>query len=103
MDKPLEPLKKPLKEPRLKSSKFFDYKCLGILGLHKFFINEPASKWCLESFVNMFVDEKETDLTFEQIQELLLANLDQIVNQKNVVPPIRAFCSSYIEWIQVTT
>ena len=93
----------PLKEPRLKSSKFFYYKCPGILGLHKFFINEPASKWCLESFVNMFVDEKETDLTFEQIQELFSANLQQIINQKNVDSPIRAFCSSYTEWLKVTT
>ena len=49
------------KEPRLRSSKFFDYKCSGILGIHKFFIEEPASKWCLEAFMNKFVDEKETN------------------------------------------
>ncbi|CAG8693456.1 1091_t:CDS:2 [Funneliformis mosseae] len=88
------------KEPRLKSSKFFDYKCSGILGIHKFFIEEPASKWCLEAFMNKFVDEKEMELSFEQIQELFLANLRQITNQKNVDSPIRAFCTDYTEWIQ---
>jgi len=91
------------KEPRLRSSKFFDYKCSGILDIHKFFIEEPASKWCLEAFVNKFVDEKETELSFEQIQELFLANLRQIINQKNVDSPIRAFCTDYTEWIQVIT
>ncbi|CAG8790754.1 22764_t:CDS:2, partial [Gigaspora margarita] len=88
-----------LKEPRLKSSKLFDYKCLDILGIHKFFTEESASSWCLESFVNKFIDE-ETELNFEQIQELFLANLDHISNQRSVCAPIRAFCLSYIEWMQ---
>lgn len=53
--------------------------------------------------MNKFVDEKETELSFEQIQELFLANLRQITNQKNVDSPIRAFCIDYTEWIQVIT
>ena len=89
----------PLKEPRLKSEVFW-LQMFGNFGLTQ---EEPAIRWCLEAFVNKFVDEKETDLTFEQIKELFLNNPEQIINQKNVVAPIRAFCSSYIEWIQVTT
>ncbi|CAG8438422.1 3079_t:CDS:2 [Acaulospora colombiana] len=88
------------KGPRLKSSKFFYYKCSGILGIHKVFIEKPASKWCLEAFINKFIDEKETELCFEQIHELFLSNLQQIMNQKNVDSPIRAFCADYTEWIQ---
>lgn len=37
------------------------------------------------------------------IQRAYLANLTQIKNQKNVDNPIRLFCSSYIDWIEVTT
>ncbi|CAG8787764.1 22603_t:CDS:2 [Dentiscutata erythropus] len=88
-----------LKELRLKSSKLFDYKCSDILGIHKFFTEKSASNWCLESFVNKFIDE-ETELDFEQIQELFLTNLDYIGNQRNVCAPIRAFCLSYLEWMQ---
>ncbi|CAG8553941.1 13076_t:CDS:2 [Racocetra fulgida] len=76
-----------LKEPRLKSSKLFDYKCSDILGIHKFFTEESASN-------------EETELNFEQIQELFLANLDHISNQRSVCAPIRAFCLSYIGWMQ---
>ncbi|CAG8502301.1 11293_t:CDS:10, partial [Acaulospora colombiana] len=63
-------------------------------------VAKGASKWCLEAFVNKFIDEKETELSFEQIQELFLSNLQQIINQKNVDSPIRAFCADYTEWIQ---
>ena len=90
------------KEPRL-TSKYFTYKCPDeILGLHEFFFEEPASKWCLETFVGKLIEE-ETDLDFEQAKILFLANLTQIKNQKNVDNPIRIFCSSYIDWIEVAT
>ncbi|PKY48957.1 hypothetical protein RhiirA4_422578 [Rhizophagus irregularis] len=68
-------------------------------GLHEFFVEEPASKWCLESFVSKLVNE-EADLDFEQTKELFLANLGQIENQRNVDNPIRLFCTSYIEWLK---
>jgi hypothetical protein len=57
-----------LKEPRF--SKYFKYKCSDeILGLHEFFVKEPASKWCLETFVSKLIEE-EADLNFEQAKEL---------------------------------
>ncbi|CAG8753179.1 4024_t:CDS:1, partial [Acaulospora morrowiae] len=90
----------PLKGPRLKSSKYFEYKCpKKILGLHGFFYKEPASKWCLETFLNNLID-KETDLDFEQSKELFFANLTQIKNHKAIDNPIRLFCSNYIDWIE---
>ncbi|RIA84571.1 hypothetical protein C1645_832065 [Glomus cerebriforme] len=89
-----------LKEPRLKSSKYFKYKCSDeILGLHEFFVKEPASKWCLETFVRKLIEE-EADLDFEQSKELFLANLAQIENQRNVDNPIRLFCSDYTDWLK---
>ncbi|CAI2181129.1 9387_t:CDS:1, partial [Funneliformis geosporum] len=88
-----------LKEPRLKSSKFFKYKCPEeILDLHEFY-EEPASSWCLETFLNKLID-KETDLDFEQSKELFLANLTQIQNKRAVDNPIRMFCSNYFDWIK---
>ena len=68
------------KEPRLKSSKYFEYKCPEeILGLHEFFYEEPAYKWCLETFLDKLSD-KETDLDFEQSKELFFCQFDP--NQK---------------------
>ncbi|CAG8719291.1 17274_t:CDS:2, partial [Dentiscutata erythropus] len=67
--------------------------------LHKFFVEEPASNWCLEAFMNRFIDE-ETDLDFKQSKEFFLSNLTQIKNQKNIDNPIRLFCSNYIGWIE---
>ena len=73
-------------EPHLKSTKYFDYKCSPeSLGLHRFFLTEPASKWCLKNFVNGVIKNKEVELSFDQIQELFLANLAQISNQKYIV------------------
>ncbi|CAJ0927072.1 16512_t:CDS:2 [Entrophospora sp. SA101] len=90
-----------IEEPRLKSTKYFDYKCSPqTLGLHNFFIDEPASKWCLETFVNRVIKNKETELNFDQIQELFLTNLDQINNLKSTPQSVHSFCENYINWLQ---
>ncbi|CAG8544870.1 25232_t:CDS:2 [Cetraspora pellucida] len=87
-------------EPRLKTTKYFLYKCeRNILGVDMFFIFEPASKWSLEIYVNHKINNR-SEYSFDQVKELFVANLKQIHELRATPLAIRSLCDEYIKWLE---
>ncbi|CAG8468221.1 10542_t:CDS:2 [Diversispora eburnea] len=65
----------------LEELEVFKYKCSDeILGLHEFFVEEPASKWCLEAFMSKLIR------TWTSNNQKNPSQFDLVSNQDSNIP-----------------
>jgi len=92
-----------MSEPRVtgKHSKFMcEWRARDV---DDFFKSQPASKWSFELYINNFLADPDLDVTFDQLLRIFVDSLDQM-NQLFIVPlTIRANCSKYLKWLELST
>ncbi|CAI2177682.1 8744_t:CDS:2 [Funneliformis geosporum] len=92
-----------MSEPRV-TGKHSKFKCeQKARDVDYFFKSQPASNWSFELYINEYLADPNLNVTFDQLLRIFVDSLDQM-NQLHVVPlTIRANCTSYIRWLQLST
>ncbi|CAB4404655.1 unnamed protein product [Rhizophagus irregularis] len=92
-----------MSEPRVtgKHSKFLCEQRARDVG--DFFKSQPASKWSFELYINNFLADPDLDVTFDQLLSTFVDSLDQMNQLRSVPLTIRSKCSSYLNWLQLST